>query len=198
MVTEFHIGCWYSDGKRTYQVLAITDDRLIVQYHGEPEPTRCLIAVQAKLVEPVDGPSLSALPPDPRPKGKKSAIDRDQTFTLAETAPVVADLIHRHAGASGDYLTHDVIVHLILNDPKGAALVKRAIHLGNSSSSAKIAGNMLDHFSARITDCTSPYTDQFDRRKIDGKWAYQPRRSDGGNTRQDESSPRIRKNNMNL
>jgi hypothetical protein len=69
MIDQFLPGEWYNDGKRTFQVLAIEDHRLIVQYQGEPEPVRRLISVQATLAQQVDGPQP---PPPPATKSKRS------------------------------------------------------------------------------------------------------------------------------
>lgn len=175
MPMQFSIGRWYYDGQRAYEVLDIEGARLLVRYHGETEPVACYLPAQARLAEALDGPPQSAPSPTPRqrhlPKNKRD----DTTFETKETSPLIAELIRRHTQPAGEYLTHDQIVDLILGDPKGQHLIEQAIRLGNPNPPARIAGNMLDHFSARITDSTSEYANHFDRRKNDGKWAYKPR-----------------------
>lgn len=176
MIDHFQPGEWYNDGKRTYQVLSIEDHRLIVQYQGEPEPVRRLISVQASLAQALDGPEPPPSPPTGRGRATKAKPVRPEpTFQTGVTSPIVAGLILRHGVETNDYLTHDDIVGLILADPEAKALVDEAIRRGNSDQPAVIAGSMLDHLSARITNQTSEFTDQFDRIKIGRKWAYKPR-----------------------
>lgn len=178
MIDQFLPGEWYNDGKRTYQVIAIEDHRLIVQYQGEAEPVRRLISVQASLVQPMDGPepAAPAAVAGRRGRAAKPKVEKTQPTLQTEiTSPYVADLIRRRSAETGDYVTHEDLVALILADPQGKALVDDAIQRGNSDKPAVIAANMVDHLSARITNQTSEFTDQFDRKKIGRLWAYKPR-----------------------
>lgn len=179
MIDQFTPGEWYNDGKRTYQVIAIEDHRLIVQYQGEPEPVRRLISVQASLAQPMDGPEPPPAPPSTRrSRAAKPKAEKTQPALQTElTSPYVAGLISRRSAETGDYVTQDDLVGLILADPEGKALIDDAIQSGNSDKPAVIAANMVDHLSARITNQTSEFTDRFDRIKIGRQWAYKPRQN---------------------
>ena len=146
---------------------------MLVRYQGETEPVACYLPAQARLAEAIDGP-----PQSPLPQHHANVAPRKTnatTFETKETSPLIAELIRRHSQPASDYLTHDQIVDLILTDLKGQHLIEQAIRLGNPNPPIRLAGNMLDHFSARITDSTSEYAGRFNRRKIDGKWAYKSR-----------------------
>ncbi len=179
MTTEFKVDHWYSDGKRAFRVVAIEGDRLHVVYQDETEPVRRFVGGMAQYARPLGGPPLAPSPPSESPraasKGRQLRSTDDRTFSIAETSAIIADVIRHHGRATGDYLPHDEIVRLFLADAKGASLVARAIALGHADPPAKIAGNMLDHFSAHITAGHSEFAQQVERRKIGGKWAYRPR-----------------------
>lgn len=178
MTTEFKVDHWYSDGKRAFRVVAIEGDRLHVVYQDESEPVRRFVAGMARYARPLGGPPLAPPPPSESPraaKGRQLRSTDDRTFSIAETSAIIADMIRHHGRATGDYLPHDEIVRLFMADVKGASLVARAIELGHADTPAKIAGNMLDHFSAHITAGHSEFAQQVERRKIGGKWAYRPR-----------------------
>lgn len=179
MIDQFTPGEWYNDGKRTYQVIAIEDHRLIVQYQGESEPVRRLISVQASLAQPMDGPELPpAATPSRRSRAAKPKAEKTQPALQTEiTSPYIAGLIRRRSAETGDYVTHEDLVGMILADPEGKALIDDAIKAGNSDKADVIAANMVDHLSARITNQTSEFTDQFDRIKIGRQWAYKPRQA---------------------
>ncbi len=176
MIDEFIPGHWYAIGSRAYQVLAIEDGRLLVRYHGESETTHLTISVQAKLVEPVDAPTTTS---STLAKAEHISLSGPQsetsTFQLRETTPIVVELILKNGRLSSDFLTHERIVQLILDDPKGRHLVDVAMRLGNPDPPTKIAGNMLDFLSKGITEGKSEYAAQLQRKKIGGKWAYRPR-----------------------
>lgn len=165
-------GHWYTDGKRTFQVIAFEEPRVLVHFHGEPAPVRRYISTMQALAEPVDGPPETSPPPAPR--ARRPQPDRDRYFRVDETSPLIAELIRRHAPADGSYLTRQEIVQFILADPRGRANVDKAIERGINRTPAAAAGNMVDHFSKDITNRTSEFTGRFDRRKIGGMWAYRP------------------------
>lgn len=173
MINEFVPGRWYAIGSRAYQVLVVEDGRLIVRYHGDLETSRLTISIQAKVAEPVDDPATAYSPALPA----RNILSRRQqnetsTFQLKETTPIVVELIRKNGHLSGDFLTHEEIVELILGDSKGRHLVDSAVRLGNPDPPAEIAGNMLAFLGKEITEGKSEYAGQLERKKIGGKWAY--------------------------
>lgn len=174
MIDSFIPGQWYTNGVRPFQVLGIEDGRLHVRFHDESGTTHMTERTIAKVVWPIDEPPATILHTARDQSAARSASETS-TFQLKETTPIVAELIRKNGRPAGEYLTHDDIVQLILNDPKGRHLVDEAIRLGNPDPPAKIAGNMLDFMSKNITERKRGHATGLERRKIDGKWGYRPR-----------------------
>ena len=174
MIDSFIPGQWYTNGVRPFQVLGIEDGRLLVRFHDKSGTTHMTERTMAKVVWPIDEPSAT-VPPSAGGQSSARSTSETSTFQLKETTPIVAELIRKNGRLAGDYLTHDEIVQLILNDQKGRHLVDEALRLGNPDPPAKIAGNMLDFMSKNITERKPGHATGLQRRKIDGKWAYRPR-----------------------
>ena len=99
-------------------------------------------------------------------------MEKQDSFDVAETSELFATLIFRHSRSSEGFITREELVKLFLDDPRGSYLVRQAIRKGNTGTEEWIAGNMLDHLSAHITDGTSAFRNMFLRKKIGKKWAY--------------------------
>ena len=91
----------------------------------------------------------------------------------ADIFPVVARIITQWSAWTHDFVSHDEITAALLTDAEGAALIAAAkAQLEEPQTEEWIAHNMVAWFSQRITVGESDWTDQFERKKIDGKWAY--------------------------
>jgi len=96
----------------------------------------------------------------------------------ADIFPVVARVIGERFASTADFVNHDVITGALLADAEGAGLVAAArAQLEEPQSEEWIAHNMVAWFSQRITVGESDWADQFERMKINGKWAYRPKTS---------------------
>ncbi|MBM3128084.1 MAG: hypothetical protein FJ009_05530 [Chloroflexi bacterium] len=103
---------------------------------------------------------------------------KDTFFNQDETEPIIADVIRKNY--KNDFVPHKEIVEALLDDPIGKDLVERACQeqkrqTSNRWSANKMASNMVQWFSKRITDHDSRYERQFERSKFRGGWAYKPR-----------------------
>lgn len=89
--------------------------------------------------------------------------------------PIIAQVIISQHEAKRGYVTHDEIVAALLRDPDGSTAVDRALGQSDLDHSREwLAANMVAWFSQRITVGDSEWSEQFDRKHIDGKWAYRP------------------------
>jgi hypothetical protein len=92
--------------------------------------------------------------------------------------PAIARVIDQLCAQHNEFATHAEITAALLADAEGAALVQQAREATREDHAAEwIAHNMVAWFSQRISVAESDWTDQFDRVKIDNKWAYKTKRS---------------------
>lgn len=90
--------------------------------------------------------------------------------------PVIARIIGETHGSRGEFVTHDEIVSGLLADPEAAPIIGSARDQSSEPHTAEwIAHNMVAWFSQRITIGESHWAEQFERKKIAGKWAYLPK-----------------------
>ena len=90
--------------------------------------------------------------------------------------PVIARIIPASFDSTHDFVTHDDIVKALLTDTEAAPIIANAQDQSPEPHTAEwIAHNMVAWFSQRITVGESDWVQQFDRKKIDGKWAYRPK-----------------------
>jgi Zn-dependent M28 family amino/carboxypeptidase len=98
------------------------------------------------------------------------------TWEHADIFPAIARIISGIFEKKQDFVTHDEIVESILADSEASLLVANALSLSTNLQTADwIAHNMVAWFSQRITAGDSNWIDQFERKKIDFKWAYRPK-----------------------
>lgn len=90
--------------------------------------------------------------------------------------PLIARIIASSSHLTDDFVTHDDIVEALLTDTEAGPTIANARDQSREPQSAEwIAHNMVAWFSQRITIGESEWKQQFDRKKIDGKWAYRPK-----------------------
>jgi hypothetical protein len=89
-------------------------------------------------------------------------------FSFPEVFPIIEKILVDHSGTSADYMRHNEIVTAIMSDDEGSKVLNR---LPQEHSPFWWANNMVAWFSQFRT--VSPhYRSRFERKKIDGKWAY--------------------------
>jgi hypothetical protein len=98
------------------------------------------------------------------------------SFSQDDVFPLIRRIIHSIYQITQDYVRHDEIVQELFNSQASINEIIQAQKLRPHETAEQIAGNMVAWFSQRITVGMSSYTNEFDRKKIRGKWAYRPRR----------------------
>lgn len=101
-----------------------------------------------------------------------SASGSTPSFTHAEICPLVARLIVGAAKQSHAFVTHDVLVSMVLDDKLGAEIVARARAKSSWPDDRSAASNMVAWFSQQISVGRSEWADFFVRERLDGAWAY--------------------------
>jgi hypothetical protein len=109
--------------------------------------------------------------PTPKPKRKRKSTERIQDVV----GPKVVRFIQQRFANTQDWVQRDEIRQGLLEDEKTHPyLTKRYGQTGQKMTFRAYVGNQIDHLSARITKEASQHTDQLERKKIDGVWAYRP------------------------
>ncbi len=175
---NFHGRDRYGD----YVVLAVDGDERIVRYDDGREARRHISLLRLAHNNREQFEQFAPTAPAPAAPHPQKAPARDRraseetTFSQKDTEPLIARLIRQLAGDPPQYVPHDYLVAALLTDAAGRRLIARARELqGDDRRPEAIAANMVAWFSQRITVRTSPHARDFERRKIDGAWAYRPR-----------------------
>lgn len=116
----------------------------------------------------------SGTTPLPSGKPKSSTIadgDEDSSFRHAEAFPIIADVIRECSQQEGNFIHHHEIVAAFLAHPEGRTLAQEAAEKQDSSVDWA-ASNMVAWFSKRFTEGETPYQDEFERKRVEGRWAY--------------------------
>jgi hypothetical protein len=181
-MSDFPIGFHGRDRYGPYVVLAIDGDDRLVRYEDGREARRHISVLRLAHTnrEQFDqfAPTSPATPPHPKPakKPRRATDDDPSSFEQQEVFDVTARLIRQLTGDPPAFVSHAQLVAAFVADPAGGRLVARARELqGDHRTREAIAANMIAWFSQRITVRTSPHARDFERRKIDGAWAYRPR-----------------------
>ena len=165
-----------------YEVIAADGDYRLVRYDDGREQRRPLATLRLAQrnrefdtgrpppVAPPPAPPPQPAPPRPR-SGKPAAGQPSITFD--ETLPLIADLIRELAGDPPGYVPDETIAAALLADNRGRRHIARARELqGDDRPPTTIAAGMVAWFSRQFTDRALPYGRDFERRKINGRWAY--------------------------
>ena len=99
----------------------------------------------------------------------------EPTWKHHEIFPIIAHVIQRQYRGDQRYVPSPEIVTELLRDSEAIAIITRAqSQQGERWSAERLAHNMVAWFSQQITVGASPWTEQFERTKIDDRWAYRP------------------------
>ncbi len=100
----------------------------------------------------------------------------DARWSQTDVFPLIAQAIRECHSAHQRFVTHDEIVQRLLKSPDATSLIEAARGTGENDRSADwLVHNMVAWFSQRITMEESEWSKEFDRERIDGKWAYLPK-----------------------
>jgi hypothetical protein len=109
-----------------------------------------------------------------RPRKRKRKKRRVSRYK--ETYPIIAGLIHTLYDASGDdseWVTHDELSDALLDHPEGKEIVEDEA-AAKDKEPERTASNMVATFSRLYTDGTLAHKDEFERERVQGRWAYRP------------------------
>ncbi len=99
-------------------------------------------------------------------------------FSHDEALPEIARVIQTLCSLKSEFVTHDKIVSGFLNDQLGQSLIRRAREGQRLDKpdgfwdEQKWSSMMIQWFSKRFTDGDSGFEKVFERKEINGAWAY--------------------------
>jgi hypothetical protein len=97
----------------------------------------------------------------------------EASWSHDDVFPLIARAIETLSAQRPGYASHDAIVSQLLSDPQALSCIDAA-RTGEAADRTRgwLAHNMVAWFSQRVTIGVSPCAAHFDRRKLQGKWAY--------------------------
>jgi hypothetical protein len=97
------------------------------------------------------------------------------TWTHDEIFPIIAQVIKRQYRDDGRYIPSREIASALLLDPEAKIIIANTqSQQREHSSPERTASTMVAWFGQKITIGKLPWKDDFERIKIDGRWAYRP------------------------
>ena len=95
------------------------------------------------------------------------------TFSQSDTSPIIARIIMAAPLDESGFVSHDVIVASLLDDPAARTIIAAATVASRLKGGERgVASNMVAWFSQQITVGRSPWRDVFYRKKTRGSYAY--------------------------
>jgi hypothetical protein len=183
---DFPPGGRFRDRTGDYEVVRVEGEYRIVRYDDGTEARRhvSLLRLAWDNRRFDDGRRPPAPLPPKRPVRSARALkngdkspDYEPTFKREETSPLVAALIRQLTVGRAGYVTHRELAVALLADPRGRRHVDRAREIGGDHNRPEvIAANIVAWFSQEITEGVSPYRREFERKKVNRRWAYRPRK----------------------
>jgi hypothetical protein len=163
----FVVGQTYADRLGEYRVISLKDNRIVFEYtDGRRSEGN---ARQKKLIYK----NILLEKRSPRPIQTRNSLrsyhQNAHGFTQSDTFPIIAEIIEHLFEESRAYVTHDAIVDRLLKHPEAAAILS---YCPKNESTEWWASNMVSWFSQAFRVGRSDWNNRFERKKIDGKWAY--------------------------
>src|SRR6478609_4413428 len=98
------------------------------------------------------------------------------TWKHDEVFPIIAHIIEQQFQQHQRYITsHEIAAQLVQDDAAKPFIQHAQSQQQKNWSPERIATNMVAWFGQQITVGKLPWKDQFERTKIDGRWAYRPK-----------------------
>lgn len=102
------------------------------------------------------------------------------TWEQSEIFPLIAEIITSVCAKEAFYITHREIGAALLRHPVAQLIIGDARDRQREERSLEwVAHNMVSWFSQRITVRQSIWEKKFERKKIDGRWAYKAKDTTG-------------------
>lgn len=108
-----------------------------------------------------------------------------ECFEQNNIFPIIQEVIQQiceakainRSDAETDFALHEEIAHALLSHEKGRAEIEVAIQRCPQHSETWMADNMIQWWSQRYTTKSNEWSNQFQRKRIHGNWAYKLRSS---------------------
>jgi len=163
----FVIGENYADRLGEFRVISLEGNRVVFEYadgrRSEGDAKQKELIYKNILLE-----KRSPRPIQPR-NSVESYHQNAHGFTQSDIFPIIATIIDRLFEKSRQFVTHGAIVNALLSHPEAEAILS---YCPKNESTEWWASNMVAWFSQAITVGRSDWNNRFERKKIDGKWAY--------------------------
>jgi hypothetical protein len=107
--------------------------------------------------------------------GGWSEANMEPSWKHADVFPIIACVIDHAYREHHRFITAQEIAARLLQDSQGRNMIEAAREQQQEQQSLEwLASNMVAWFSQRITIGDSDWARAFERKKIDGLWAYKP------------------------
>jgi hypothetical protein len=163
----FVVGENYADRLGEYRVISLEGNRVFFEYadgrRSDGDAKRKELIYRNILLE-----KRSPRPIQPR-NPVQSYHQNAHGFTQSDIFPIIAKIIEHLFEKSRQYVTHGAIVNALLKHPEAEPILSSC---PKEKSTEWWASNMVAWFSQAITVGLSDWNNRFERKKIDGKWAY--------------------------
>jgi hypothetical protein len=165
----FVVGGNYCDRLGEYRVISLDGNRMVFEYSdgvrrdGEIERKALIyenILRERRLVQPIL-----------RSRSVNTRAQNDNSFSHEDVFPLIAAIIELHSSRSAQFQAHDEIVFALLERPEAQPFLD-SCPTDESKTRTWWAHNMVAWFSKVFTDGQSDWQNRFERKKLDGKWAY--------------------------
>lgn len=99
----------------------------------------------------------------------------EPTWKQSDVFPIIARIIERAYQEHQRFIKSSEIAEQLLHDSEGRNLIEAAHEEQQVKQPLQwLASNMVSWFSQRITVGESEWEKAFERKKVDGLWAYKP------------------------
>ena len=150
-------------------------DRLVAALSSDPNMSAAVTVTRLTVVRVALLRGLALLEAELLSSPIKETDMRKNGY-LDNIFPLIADAIRRiFKSNGGSWVVHDDVTAALLASAESIALLRdrQQVH-GQVHSLPWLAHNAVAWFSQHITTGTSPWAPEFERIKVQGKWAYRP------------------------
>jgi hypothetical protein len=156
----FVVGQVYEDEKGEYRVLSVEGTRMTFEYlqgaRGHSDNIALKASIHNRRIRERQYPG--PLPYQPSKTGTSIA-----EYSYELVAPLVAQIIEKHAEQSSDFLRHTELKGRLLADPHARSIIENLPRTGKFTTPNAWAGVIIAGFSKEWTEGRWP---QFERKKI--------------------------------
>ena len=172
----FLVGETYVDRGGEYVVIAVEHDEIVFK-RSDGREERAKIQVKANIHRNI---IMETAVRSQSNNSHGSRLDSRSVKggILEEMYGFIAEIIEEHSRTNADYILHDSVTEALTNHKSAGPLLKQRSEreLGEKSI-VWFASDYLVFYSKEWTEGRPRYADRFERKKIQGKWAYRVRHS---------------------